>query len=253
MIRLKSAKEIDRLAVSGKKLAEILRKVAAEVRPGVTTADLDTFASELIKKSGGRATFLHYRPEGASRPYPASLCVSINEEVVHGIPSDREILAGDLVTVDCGLCYDNLYTDMAITVALDPVSKRVKELLTATEEALNAGIAAALPGGAIGDIGSAVEAVAKKHKLGLVEELSGHGVGFAVHEDPFVPNYGRHGHGEKLVPGLVIAIEPMFSLGGGMVRCLDDGYTFVTQDGSRSAHFEKTIAITDDGVRILTE
>lgn len=253
MIKLKTKEEIKALREGGQILAQILHTLSGAVKPGVITNELEKRAQELLKEAGAESTFLGYKPAGSRLHFPAALCVSVNDEIVHGIPSERVLAEGDVVTLDLGLKYKGLFTDMAITLPVGEVSAEVKRLIAGTEEGLAAGLAAARPGGRVGDIGAAVEAVAKKYKFGLVTDLAGHGVGFAVHEEPYVPNYGEAGKGEKLVPGLVIAIEPMFTLGSGKTKLLKDGFTFITIDKSLAAHAEKTIAITEEGVEILTK
>ena len=252
MIRLKTKADIDILTESGRRLAAIVRQIADTVAPSVTTVELDDLARELIKKGGDQPAFLNYRPEGSVLAYPAALCVSINDEVVHGIPSKRVIKDGDVVGVDLGLSHHGRFTDMAITLVVGQTNPEIKKLLTVTKEALNLGIAAACAGNYTGDIGQAIESYVKKNSFTIVEELSGHGVGFAPHEDPLVPNFGRRGTGTKLTPGMVIAIEPMVSTGSGRIKLLSDGFTFVTGDGSISAHFEHTVLITEGEAKILT-
>ncbi|MBP9856267.1 MAG: type I methionyl aminopeptidase [Candidatus Pacebacteria bacterium] len=253
MIKLKTKEEIQGLKEGGQILAQILKTLSGDVKPGIKTNDLELKARELLQEAGAESTFLGYRPSGSRLNYPAALCVSVNDEIVHGIPSERILEEGDVVTLDLGLKYKGLFTDMAVTVPVGKVSDEVKRLIAGTEEGLAAGIAAARVNGRVGDIGAAVEAVARKYNFGLVTDLAGHGVGFAVHEEPYVPNYGEAGKGEKLVPGLVIAIEPMFTLGTGKTKLLKDGFTFITTDKSLAAHAEKTIAITEEGVEILTK
>ncbi len=253
MIKLKSAAELKILRHGGQILAQILKTLAQAVKPGIKTNELELKARELIATAGAESSFLNYRPSGSRLAYPTALCVSVNEEVVHSIPSERELVVGDIVTLDLGLKYQGLFTDMAITMPVGEVSAEVKRLIAGTEEALAAGIKAAHLGGHIGDISAAVEAVARRNKFGLVTDLAGHGVGYAVHEEPYVPNFGQAGGGVKLVPGLVIAIEPMFTLGGAKTKLLSDGFTFITADKSLAAHWEQTIAITEEGVEILTK
>lgn len=255
MIKLKTAEEIEKLKVGGQKLAEILRVLSQDLKPGTSSFDLDKKCAQLMKEASGKPSFLGYTPYGAHRPYPASLCVSINHEIVHGIPNETEkiIQEGDLVTLDAGLIYDGLFTDHAVTFIIGDVDKRVKELVARTEEALYAGIKQARVGNTVGDIGSAISKVAESADLAIMEGLTGHGVGYGVHEDPYVPNYGYKGKGEKLVAGMVIAIEPMFSLGTDEIMTEKDGYTYSTADGSLSAQFEHTVAITEDGPIILTK
>jgi len=253
MIKLKTAEEIEILRAGGKRLAAILNELKEMVRPGVTTIQLETRARALLVEGGDEASFLNYRPAGSRLSYPAALCVSVNEEIVHGIPGKRELAEGDLVTLDLGLKHQGLYTDSAITVPVGKVSQEAQDLLRATALALAAGIEAAKVGNHLGDVGAAVEAVARRAGLGVVTDLAGHGVGYAVHEDPFVPNYGRPGGAEKIKKGLVIAIEPMFTLGRPETKLEADGFTFTTLDHSLSCHFEHTVAITKHGVEILTE
>ncbi len=252
-IIIKTKEEIEILREGGKRLASVLRKVKDAVRPGVSTKELDEIAFSEIKALGDEPAFLNYQPYGASYPYPASLCVSVNEEIVHGIPGDRVLKEGDIVSIDLGLKHKGYFTDHAVTVPVGKISKQDQELLAVTEEALNIGIEAIKAGGNIGDIGYAIEQYVKEFGFGIVRGLSGHGVGVHIHEDPYVPNYGKMGQGEKLVPGMVIAIEPMITLGNPAMKTLKDGYTIVSKDGSRAAHFEHTVAITEEGAEILTK
>lgn len=254
MIRLKSKEEIKIMKEGGKRHAEILRLVAKKVAPGVSTKELDDYARKLIKEGGDKSAFLGYTPEGVSYPYPAALCVSVNDEIVHGIPNKKVILQeGDIVSLDLGLIHKGLITDGAITVPVGKISKEAKQLISITKKALDVAIKAAKPGNTTGDIGHAVESFVKPFGYGIVKILSGHGVGYSVHEDPYVPNYGKPGTGEKLVPGMVIAIEPMLNLGGEDVCATDDEYTYITEDESISAHFEHTVAITEKGPIVLTK
>lgn len=254
MIIIKTESEIERLRRGGPVIARILRAVAAAVAPGVATKSLDDLAVQLIKEAGAVPAFLNYRPDGADRPYPASLIVSINDEVVHGIPGNRILKEGDIVALDLGINFEGVFLDHAVTVPVGKIGPKDKELLSVTEAALYEGIEAIkMPGGAIGDIGHAIESAIDKRKFGIVRTLSGHGVGRAIHEDPYVPNYGKKGKGERLRPGMVIAIEPMITRGSEDVVLLDDGYTLVTADHSRSAHFEHTVLITEKGAEILTQ
>jgi methionyl aminopeptidase len=255
MITLKTKEDIQILREGGKRHAEILHVLKGMVQPGVTAKQLDDEAHRLIVEGGDTPAFLDYQPQGASRPFPASLCVSVNDEVVHGIPNEHEkiLKEGDIVTLDLGLVHKGLITDAAITVGVGKISKTLEELITVTEKALTAGIKAAKGGKRVGDVGMAIERLALAHKYGVVEELSGHGVGYHVHEDPFVPNYGVAGTGEPLTPGMVIAIEPMFNLGSRHVILDSDGYTYRTKDGKPSAHFEHTVLITKGEPEILTK
>ncbi len=254
-IIIKTPDEIEKLRVGGKRLAKILSEVSALVEPGMSAVELDIIAQEKIKELGDEPAFLGYKPAGHRIAYPAALCVSINSEVVHGIPKAMTILKeGDIVSLDLGLKHEGLFTDHAVTVAVGAISKDKEKLLRDTREALYTGIEAIVPGARTGDIGSAVEAFAKKAgKYGIVRTLAGHGVGRAIHEDPFIPNYGKAKTGEKLVPGMVVAIEPMLTLGTDDVDEASDGYTMKTTDGSAAAHFEHTVLITETGYEILTE
>jgi methionyl aminopeptidase len=216
------------------------------------TQELDTIAEEMIRAGGDIPSFKGYQPYGADEPFPASICISVNDEIVHGIPGNRVLQEGDIVGLDLGLTHKGMITDAAISVPVGNISVRLQKLLSRTEEALMAGIAAARGGAHTGDIGAAVEAVAKKEKYGVIRELAGHGVGYHVHEDPYVPNYGKKGEGTLLKPGMILAIEPMFTLGKRYIETLEDGYTIVTQDGSLAAHFEHTILITEGKPEILT-
>ena len=255
MITIKTKEDIAILREGGRRHAVILRKLAALVVPGISTAELDRRAAALIAESGDTAAFLGYQPYGAKRPYPASLCVSVNDEVVHGIPNenDRVLVEGDIVSLDLGLVHKNLITDMAVTVPVGTVDPLLTELMNVTEKALMAGIKAAKGGKRVSDISAAIERIAISHHYGIVEELSGHGVGYKVHEDPYVPNFVINDKKSPVLkPGMVIAIEPMFNLGKKDVTLDPDGYTIRTADGSPSAHFEHTILITKSGAEILT-
>jgi methionyl aminopeptidase len=256
MIIIKTKKEIEILREAGVNLATVLNKVKEKVAPGMSTLQLDTYAEKFIRELGDTPAFLNYRPEGADTPFPASLCVSINNEVVHGIPNkDRTLEEGDIVSIDLGLKHKGLFTDMAMTVPVGEASSASIKLMEITKRALEIGIEAAQSGSTVGDIGYAIEIFvhAKTPKYGIVEVLSGHGVGRAIHEDPYIPNFGKKGHGAKLVPGMVIAIEPMLNNGTKNVVIADDGWTILTADGKRSAHFEHTILITENGPEILTK
>ncbi len=252
-IIIKTESEIERLRRGGPILARILSTVAATVRPGITTQTLELLTRELMEREGVKPAFLGYQPEGADRPYPAALIVSVNDEVVHGIPSERVLKDGDIVALDSGINFEGVFLDHAVTVPVGKITAKDKELLSVTEAALYVGIEAIrMPGGTVGDIGYAIQNAIPK-KFGIVRTLSGHGVGRAIHEDPYVPNYGKKGKGEKLKPGMVIAIEPMITRGSEEVVLLDDGYTLVTDDHSRSAHFEHTVLVTETGAEILTK
>jgi methionyl aminopeptidase len=254
MIKLKTLDEINIMREGGKRHAEILRELAKLCVHGESTMILEEEALRMIKEGGDKPAFLGYTPEGANRPYPAALCVSINDEIVHGIPNEasRIMLDGDIVSLDLGLIHGGLITDSAITVGVGRIDDEARELLNITKRALEAGVAEAINGNTVGNIGEAITDVVETTNFVLAEDLAGHGVGYKVHEDPFVPNFGIAGDGEKLVPGMVIAIEPMVNVGTGKIKLAKDGYTIKTRDGKRSAHFEHTIAITENGHIVLT-
>lgn len=248
MITIKSAREIETMAAAGRILADTLALLVGRVVPGVSTADLDDVAEEFIRgHPGARPSFK------GLYDFPASLCTSINEEIVHGIPSRRRVLRdGDVLSIDCGVQLDGLHADSATTVAVGEVSEDVRRLLETTREALEAGIHAAVIGNHVGDIGHAIQRVAERGGYGVVRELVGHGIGSSFHEEPQVPNYGRPKRGPRLVAGMTLAIEPMISMGRPEIRTLDDKWTVVTADGSLSAHYEHTVVIDPQGPRILT-
>lgn len=252
-IIIKTAEQIKILREAGKIHAEILNKLEACIKPGLSAMELNNEADRLVRAADAIPAFLDYQPDHTYPKYPASLCVSINDVIVHGIPTDEIIIKdGDLVSIDLGVKYKNMFTDSARTVIVGEVSDDKKQLVADAYEALARGIAAAQPGNTVGDIGHAIESFNAK-KYGNVKELSGHGVGVAIHEDPYVPNYGKPGKGAKLKPGMVIAIEPMFNLGTSDVKFWDDMYTVTTADGAWSAHVEHTVLITENGPEILTE
>ena len=242
------------LIEGGKRLAAVLEALRAKVAPGVTTEELDDLAEQLIRDGGDEPCFLGYTPEGSKRPYPATLCVSINDEVVHGIPNEsiKTLKEGDIVGLDLGLTHNGIIVDAAITVPVGEVSQESEKLLRATEESLAAGIAQAVPGNHIGDIAHAIQEVIEDAGFKVVKELGGHGVGELVHEEPFIPNFGKPGEGELLEEGMVLALEPIAAVGKAAVTLAPDGYTYRTKDGSRSAHFEHTILIEKGGARIVT-
>lgn len=250
MIRLKNQAQLAGIRASCRMLSAMYAELRPLVKAGVTTGELDEFAYEFIKKNGGTPAFLNYGDD--DNPFPATLCVSINEEVIHGIPGKRRIREGDIVGIDSGIELDGLYSDAAFTVAVPPVAPEVERLLSVTKECLERAIAAVKPGGRIHDISRAVFSHARANGYGVVRQFCGHGVGFSQHEDPQVPNYVGSGPNPRLVPGMVFAIEPMINMGGDGVAELDDGWTIVTRDGSLSAHFEHTVAVTQDGVEVLT-
>lgn len=248
MIQLKSEREIEVMALGGGILARTHATLRQAVRPGVSTWDLDVLAEEFIRSHEG-ATPAFKGLYG----FPGSICASVNEEVVHGIPSRKRILReGDIISIDIGVRYEGFYTDAARTVPVGEVGAESKRLLATTRKALDAGVAAAQPGNHLGDIGAAVQQVVENAGFSVVRDLVGHGIGAEFHEDPQVPNFGKPQRGKKLMPGLTIAIEPMVNVGVPQTRTLSDRWTVVTADGARSAHFEHTVAITPDGPRILT-
>ncbi len=249
-VTIKRPAEIDSMGRAGSILADILDVLHAEIRPGVSTAGLDAIAARMIADAGAVSSFRGY---GSTPPFPGVICASINDEVVHGIPSTRRLLAdGDIVSIDIGCIVDGWHADCARTWPVGTVAPEALQLLDATRRGMEAGIAAALPGNRLGDVGHAIETVAGEHGYGIVRPFVGHGIGRAMHEDPQVPNYGRPGTGMVIEAGMCFAIEPMFNLGGDEVYVEDDGWTVRTTDGALSAHFENTIAVTEDGPRLLT-
>jgi methionyl aminopeptidase len=252
MVTRKSRMEIERMRQAGRVVAEVLDKIGAELRPGVSTAHLDALAEEHIRAAGGTPSFKGYPGINPKRPFPASVCISIDNEIVHGIPNGREIEDGQLVSIDVGAIVAGWHGDGARTFVVGSVKPELIDLVEATRMGMMAGIAAATVGHRIGDISTAVEAVAKPRGYGVVRQFVGHGIGTDMHEDPQVPNFGTRSQGPELAPGVCLAIEPMFTLGTGDAEILDDGWTVVTADGSLAAHFEHTIAITDNGPEILT-
>ena len=245
---LKSSKEIEKMRRAGQVVREVLELVRSRVKPGATTYDLEKAAEARLAKLGVKAAFKGYHG------FPCVLCTSVNSEVVHGIPSPKRVLReGDIVSVDFGVVVDGFYGDAAITVPVGAIDANAARLLKATEASLRAGIAAVRPGATLGDVGAAVQGVVEGEGFSVVRDFVGHGIGVHMHEDPQVPNFGEAGHGMKLKTGMVIAIEPMVNAGKPDVKVLDDGWTAVSADGSMSAHFEHTVAVTKDGVRILTE
>jgi methionyl aminopeptidase len=249
VIIYKSPDEIERMRIAGRITAGTIDAVVGRVRPGITTADLDEVAESYIREQGATPSFKGYRG------FPASICASINNEIVHGIPSKRRRLSpGDLLSLDFGAIWEGFHGDSAVTVVVggEAPSDEADKLVRVTEDALEAGIAHIRPGGRLTDIGHAVQQVAEGAGYSVVREYVGHGIGRNLHEDPQIPNYGPPGRGPEMRPGLVIAVEPMVNLGGWQTVALQDGWTVVTADGSLSAHFEHTIAVTDDGAEVLT-
>lgn len=254
---IKTEEEIVVLREGGRRLARILGKVVAAAKPGVSTQELDTLAERLIFDSGGTPSFKGYKIAETSTPYPASICTSINNEVVHGVPSKNRILReGDIIGLDIGMRYPRpagLYTDMAVTVGIGKISAAAAKLIRVTQKALEKGIEAVSSGVKVGDIGNAIQKYLEKNHYGVVRDLAGHGVGYKVHEEPLIPNLGKPGTGPELEEGMVIAIEPMATLGSWRVVLQDDEWTFSTEDESLAAHFEHTLAVTKDGAEILTK
>lgn len=246
MIFLKSKDEIEIMRKAGRIAAEVLQRLRESVVAGVSTDDLDAIAEKLIRKAGAVPTFIGYQG------YPKTLCTSINEEVVHGIPGKRFLCEGDIVGIDVGVTWRGFVGDSAMSIAVGKVSDEDAKLLRVTDEALKAGLKAFSLGNRIGDIGYAIQKVAEKEGYGVVTDFVGHGVGRKMHEEPQVPNVGKPGTGPRIKTGMVLAIEPMFNLGTGQVEVLKDGWTVVTRDRKRSAHFEHTAALTENGVEVLT-
>jgi methionyl aminopeptidase len=256
MINIKSPTEIELMAEGGKILAEILKRLEKTVKPGIPIIELDKLARKLVSESGAKPAFLGYNN------FPAVLCVSVNEEVVHGIPSERLLNQGDLVSLDMGIIFKGFYSDSAITIPVlgglsyenwAKQNRKLANLLEITKRALNAGINKAIVGNRVGVISREIQKVAEKAGFGVVRDLSGHGIGRNLHEEPDVPNFGKTSDGPELVEGMIIAIEPMITAGNWDIKLAPDQMTYVTQDGSYSAHFEHTVAVTKKGPRILTQ
>jgi methionyl aminopeptidase len=248
VIQLKSPREIDIMARGGQILGATVEMLRREVKAGMSTWQLDEMAESFIRSHPGATPSFK-----GLYGFPGSVCASINEEIVHGIPSRRRVLHdGDIISIDVGVKYEGYHTDSATTVPIGEVPAESHRLLDVTQRALSAGISAAQAGNHVGDIGAAIQAVVEESGFSIVRDLVGHGIGVAFHEEPQVPNYGKPRRGTKLVPGLTIAIEPMVNIGGPATRTMPDRWTVVTVDGSRSAHFEHTVAITETGPRVLT-
>ncbi len=231
---------------------EALRQVRQAIRPGVRTRELDRIAHEVIVRAGATPAFLGY-PPGAAHPFPATITVAINEELVHGIPGDRVLQEGDIISIDCGTIFHGYVADAAYTAPVGRISESAQRLLEVTRRALDIGIAACVPHNRLGDVGAAIQQFVESHGMNVVREYGGHGVGRQMHEDPHVPNWGKAGRGVLLRAGMTLALEPMVMLGSPRVRVLDDNWTVVTADGKWCAHFEHTVAITDTGPEILTQ
>ncbi len=250
-IAIKSRREIELMREIGQFTAEILLELRERAQPGVTTKQLDEIAAKALEKRGLNSPFLGYTPGGAA-PYPAVLCTSVNEEIVHGIPGPRELREGDIVSLDFGVETRGWHGDSAVTIAIGEVDSEANQLIDTTRNALEKGIERMVPGDRLSDIGHAVQRCAEKEGYGVVRQFVGHGIGREMHEPPQVPNYGRPGRGPRLRVGMVFAIEPMVNIGSEKVRILKDEWTAVTADGSLSAHFEHTVLITDNGPEVLT-
>lgn len=249
MVSLKSANEIEKVAASGRVVGLILATIGQQIKPGISTDDLDQTAREIIRQSGGVPSFLGY----GDPPFPAAICASIDEEIVHGIPGKNRILEeGNIISIDVGVYLDGYHADAARTFPVGTVKQELSDLIAVTQECFWIAYHQALPGKRTGDLSDAIQKHAESHGYGVVRELTGHGVGQNLHEEPDMPNYGRPGHGARLEPGLVIAVEPMINLKTRHIRIKQDGWTIVTADGYPSAHYENTFVVTETGPRVLT-
>lgn len=255
MVEIKTLGELEAMREAGRIVARTLQAVAAHARPGTTVAELDDLAATTIHEAGAVSAFTGYRPGFAPTPYPAVICLSVNDAIVHGIPGRTVLADGDLLSIDCGVYIDGWAGDGATSITVGASHPSDRALIDATRQALHAGIAAAVPGNRLGDIGHAVQAVAARHGLAdaVASDFGGHGIGRRMHEDPHVPNRGRPGRGMVLRPGMTLAIEPMLTTGLGRYRTASDGWTLRTVDGARAAHAEHTVAITGDGPLVLTQ
>jgi len=247
MITIKTEQEISIMKESGRILATVIKELEKMVKPGVTTLELDRAAEALILSMGGKPAFKNYNG------FPYTLCASVNEVVVHGYPSNYALREGDIIGLDLGVIYNGYYSDSAVTLAVGEVSFEAKRLIMVTKKALRYGIKKAKIGNTVGDIGNTIQRYIESQNYGIIKELCGHGIGKHLHEDPQILNYGKRNHGSKLLEGMVICIEPMITIGKPDLKQAKDGYGYATKDGSLSAHFEHTIAITKDGPRVLTE
>lgn len=253
MNSIKSAEEIRTLGEGGRRLAAVLERVIEAAKAGVSAFELDELAEKLIREAGGEPSFKGYKTARDTAPYPATLCVSVNDEVVHGFPSREKITQeGDVVGIDIGMKYKGLFTDMAKTIIIGSGDEGARRLVEVTRKALEIGIAEVHTANTTGDIGAAIQQYVEGEGFGVVRELIGHGVGYKVHEDPEVPNWGKRGEGTRLEEGTVIAIEPMITEGGRAIYLAQDGWTWKTKDGKRAAHFEHTMAVTKKGAEVLT-
>jgi len=247
MILIKTKEEIEIMAQGGKILAQIMKELAAKVQPGVKTEDLDKASQSLVLRYGVKPSFKGYNN------FPAVLCTCVNEELVHCVPSSRQLKQGDIVSLDMGILYKGYHSDMAITLAVGEISWQAQRLIRVTKKALKRGIKKVRPGVTFGDIGNTIQRYIESQGYGVIRDLCGHGIGKDLHEDPEVSNYGKRGTGPKLEEGMVFCIEPMVAVGDWQIKKAKDGYGFTTKDGSLSAHFEHTIAVTLKGARILTQ
>ena len=247
MIKIKSLHEIQKMRAAGRIVAETFEVLRPNIVPGITTLELDKIAAEHIKKSGATCSFYNYSG------YPGHICISVNDEVIHGIPGKRVLNAGDIVSVDVGACIEGYHGDAARTFAVGAISPEAQKLISVTEESFFEGIKYAQPGYRLGDISANIQAIVEKNGYSVVRDYIGHGIGSALHEDPEVPNFGTEGRGPRLVPGMTIAVEPMVNIGTFKVNTLSDDWTVVTADGKLSAHYENTILITNSGAEILTK
>ena len=253
MITIKTDVEIGIMREGGKILACVLVALKSLAKPGVALSKLDKLAEQLIREAGAKPSFKGYRPSGAVKPYPASVCLSVNDEVVHGLPDERILKDGDLLKIDLGVFYKGLHTDSAVTIPTGNVSQEAKELISVTERALELAVKMVRPGVHLGDIGEVIQKFVASHNFSVVRDLVGHGIGRELQEEPMVPNFGKEGTGVVLEEGMTIAIEPMVAAGKGHLILAADGFTYKTADGSLAAHFEHTVAVTKDGCVILTK
>ncbi|MDA2935658.1 type I methionyl aminopeptidase [Patescibacteria group bacterium AH-259-L05] len=251
-ISIKAPEEIKIMRIAGEILAGVLSRVVSDVKPGISTFELDALAEEFIIKAGAQPAFKGYETKG--KKYPATLCASINEQLVHTIPSqDQIITSGDIISIDCGVLYQGYYTDMAVTIPVGKIPRKTKKLITVTKKSLDIAIGIIKSGIHLGDVSYAVQSYVEKNRFSVVRQLSGHGIGKNLHEEPTILNYGKPGTGIILKSGMAVAIEPMVNIGHWKVKTLEDGWTIVTEDGSLSAHFEHTIVITKSGCEVLTK
>jgi methionyl aminopeptidase len=250
MIPIKSAREIEKMRTACRTASDVLERVSELIRPGISTREIDQAAADLMQEAGVRSAFLGYRL--GHRVFPGNICISLNDEIVHGIGNQRRVQYGDIVKLDIGVIQDGWVGDTAATIPVGMIDERIEKLLEVTQSALQSAIGYAVPGERLGNLCAAIEEEARRHHFSVVREFVGHGVGRKLHEEPQVPNYGKRGAGPRLKPGMTLAIEPMINLGGADVRLLEDGWTVCTSDGLPSAHFEHTVLITKEEPEILT-